>query len=303
MVANAVGPDVFSAAENSTNVRPRNKLDEALYQGAWPLRALAQVNTKLAAMAAARAFFTTYRAPLRAEEVALLSQAERLSIRFGKQTLPAWSYGEGPTVLLSHGWSGRGAQLAPLAAALATAGFRAVTFDHPAHGESEGKRTNVVEMAHALAEVDAALHGVHAIVAHSLGALAVTRAMSRTVTPKRVVFIAPPTAPLWPERFAAKLGLDAQVAAATRTAIERSSGIQVASLDPRTVASDMKAPLLVVHDRGDREVPFAEGESLVEVWPNAELLATEGLGHHKILRSPEVGEAVLRFLKPLQRGR
>ena len=52
-------------------------------------------------------------------------------------------------------------------------------------------------------------------------------------------------------------------------------------------------PALVVHDRGDREVPFEHGETLARSWPGARLMVTEGLGHRRILRDPEVVRAVV----------
>jgi pimeloyl-ACP methyl ester carboxylesterase len=47
-------------------------------------------------------------------------------------------------------------------------------------------------------------------------------------------------------------------------------------------------PTMVVHDRLDKEVPYDEGAKLGTTWPSAELVTTEGLGHQRILRDPEV---------------
>ena len=59
------------------------------------------------------------------------------------------------------------------------------------------------------------------------------------------------------------------------------------------MAPRMTAPLLVLHDAGDREMPFAEGAELAARWPGAALRRTEGLGHLRILRDPGcVGGAV-----------
>lgn len=55
-------------------------------------------------------------------------------------------------------------------------------------------------------------------------------------------------------------------------------------------------PTLVVHDRGDREAPFATAERLVATWPDVRLVATEGLGHNRILRAPATVEAAVGHL-------
>jgi len=298
-------------ANNSTNVRNHASPFEAkLYASAWPLRALLAVSPKLAARAAAKAFFTTFRPPIRPDEAALIAAFEPLSVPFGRARLPAWSYGSGPLVLLSHGWSGRGAQLAPFAAALATAGFRAVIFDHPAHGDAIGTRTTLPEMRDALVAVDAWLGGAKAIVAHSMGTILTTlgHALPRAsaaspLSPERIVYIAPPVEPAsWPRGFARKLGLGEAIDLPMQRATERLAGVTLDSLDPRPVAKTLSTPLLIVHDRADREVPFAAGEALAQMWRGSELVETEGLGHIRVLRDGAVGERILAFLAPLATG-
>jgi pimeloyl-ACP methyl ester carboxylesterase len=58
----------------------------------------------------------------------------------------------------------------------------------------------------------------------------------------------------------------------------------------------MDVPLLVVHDEGDREVPYSEGRRLAECWPDARLMTTNGLGHHRMLRDSEVVTATVEFV-------
>ncbi len=53
---------------------------------------------------------------------------------------------------------------------------------------------------------------------------------------------------------------------------------------------------LVVHDVGDRIVPFSDGESIAHAAPAGTLVSTHGLGHHRILRAPEVLGAVVPFV-------
>jgi pimeloyl-ACP methyl ester carboxylesterase len=62
------------------------------------------------------------------------------------------------------------------------------------------------------------------------------------------------------------------------------------------LAPSMKTPLLVVHDRDDKEVPARVGRSIAEAWPNAALVLTEGLGHQRILRDETVNHFAVRFI-------
>ncbi|MPZ89165.1 MAG: hypothetical protein GEU81_14075 [Nitriliruptorales bacterium] len=55
--------------------------------------------------------------------------------------------------------------------------------------------------------------------------------------------------------------------------------------------------MLLIHDRGDAEVGHEEVARLAEIWPAATLLATEGLGHHRILRHADTVAQALVFLR------
>ena len=83
-----------------------------------------------------------------------------------------------------------------------------------------------------------------------------------------------------------------------RELFERHYGAQVWK---RTSASEnvsgLTTPVLVIHDRHDREVPWEEGSLIARIWPGAQLLTTETLGHRRILRNREVVDQAVDFLK------
>jgi predicted alpha/beta hydrolase family esterase len=54
-------------------------------------------------------------------------------------------------------------------------------------------------------------------------------------------------------------------------------------------------PVFVVHDHDDREVPFGHAEALSAAW-GGEVLATDRLGHTRILEAPEVVRAAVGFV-------
>jgi pimeloyl-ACP methyl ester carboxylesterase len=60
----------------------------------------------------------------------------------------------------------------------------------------------------------------------------------------------------------------------------------------------VRPPLLVVHDRDDRRLPWAESVALVDMWPGARLTTTAGLGHSRVLGDPAVHEAIVGFVSP-----
>ena len=53
---------------------------------------------------------------------------------------------------------------------------------------------------------------------------------------------------------------------------------------------------LVIHDSDDRFIPHGEGVELADAWPSGRLITTTGLGHHRILRDPEVIDSAVAFI-------
>jgi pimeloyl-ACP methyl ester carboxylesterase len=221
----------------------------------------------------------------------------RDTTRSAPTRLAAWSWGEGPAVLLVHGWSGHAGQMAGFVAPLVGAGFRVVAFDQPAHGLSAGPRTNSLRMRDAVRAVGQQVGALHALVGHSLGATAAVLAMAQDLWAERLVLVAPPAeAPLFARAFSRALGLSAARAEAVVRRAERMAGIDFASIDLRRIAPRMRTPLLVIHDANDGQVPFAHGQEIAQAWPEARLMTTRGLGHARLLRAPEVVGAAVDFV-------
>src|SRR5205085_10359235 len=113
----------------------------------------------------------------------------------------------------------------------------------------------------------------------------------------RAVFIAPPVQVPWFARaFAARLGLSPERAEGMLRKLETTIG-ETRAFDLLRLAPQQRAPLLVLHDRADREVPFAHGEALAAAWPGARLQPLANLGHRRMLREPRVLEEIVDFLR------
>ena len=221
---------------------------------------------------------------------ALPPAATRLDVQSRYGRLAVWSWGSGPAVYLVHGWGGRAEQLGAFVAPLVAHGIRATAVDGPAHGASAGRRSSGVEIGRALADVVAQLGPARGVIAHSLGAAAVTFALREGLHVERLVFIGAPADPFtWVERFGRRLGLSRAVMAEMRRLSEKRIQARWEDLPlvPLRGLSE-PPPLLAVHDREDREVPFTDGAAIAAAWPGARLLETSGLGHRRVLRDPAV---------------
>jgi hypothetical protein len=63
----------------------------------------------------------------------------------------------------------------------------------------------------------------------------------------------------------------------------------------------VQAPVLVVHDPEDKEVPFAHGAAIAHAAPNGALMEKKGVGHQRILKDADVVRATVEFLKSPER--
>jgi pimeloyl-ACP methyl ester carboxylesterase len=206
----------------------------------------------------------------------------------------------GPVALLVHGWGGQARQLLPLAEALAQQGLRPALVDMPAHGASDGSTSSLPQFARAIDYVVGRLQQrgerVGVLAAHSLGANAAAYAASRGLPIDRLVLLAPPASPRgYTHYFAQVFGLSEGTRAAMQQRIEARQGVLMPQFEPRSVAPRIRVPTLVVHDRGDRVNAFADGEAYVRAIEGAQLLATEGLGHRRMLKEAEVIARVVAF--------
>jgi pimeloyl-ACP methyl ester carboxylesterase len=295
--------------QNSTTVRSRNavRLAKAALHTAYI------VSEDLGASFAERLFTSPrrYRRPDREHQVLATAhpgsaQVTLRSPRWQGKTVsvPTWRWGHGQaTVLLVHGWEGRGTQLCAFVEPLVRAGLTVVAFDAPGHGDAVDHRLYVTDVADTIADVAASITAstdtpLHGIVAHSFGAAGVLIAAARSgLTAPRNVLIAPNV--ILDDavaKFARLVGLDETDQTALEQRLAQHTGLSLDALRLDRLVADRDDRLLVVHDRDDREVGFHHGERLAALWPHAQLVATEGLGHRRILRDAAVIEQVVDAL-------
>ena len=251
----------------------------------------------LTAAAAERLFFTTRRTEPRPGERDILQSATSSRIA-GMQ---AWTWGQGPVVLLVHGWNGRATQLGGFVKPLVGRGYRVVAFDAFGHGQSPGRRLSLPELAVCIRQVADELGEVYGVIAHSLGGAATTLALSEGLRIERAVFISPPANPRrFLETFGI-LGITDAVLNRVKQRVERRLAMPMEDMQADVIARSLRTPVLIIHDRDDKEVPVQVGRSIAEAWPGAELLITEGLGHQRILRADAITHVAVGFIDAAKR--
>ena len=273
------------------------------------LRLLFRLSGVVAPALSARLASYLWFRPLRrrppALEQALLAPAQYTPVNHAGKRIAVYHWGQGPTVMLVHGWSGRGTQLGGLVEPLVAAGYRVVAFDAPAHGRSDGRDTTLPEVSEAILRVASDFSPVHAVIAHSFGVPCVLFALQQQAFARRVVaFSTPATLEGLVAKFSGMLALSPRTVQILRDLLARRFGEDMwTRFAAQNMARSVGLPALIIHDRDDRDIPWQEGEAVARAWPQARFLRTEGLGHRRILRDPEVIDRVVRFLGQEGHGR
>ena len=188
------------------------------------------------------------------------------TVRVGERRLATWTWGAGPRILLVHGWGGRGGQMGAFVEPLVAEGFSVTAFDLPAHGRSEGRTATIPEMATALAGVLDAMGPVEGIVAHSGGGAVSAWAIRRALLggfvdlPRAIALVAPAARfRAYFERFMDACGLSTRARSRLERRLEARVGAPPEVFDLTRFAQDLPLAALVVHDRDDAEIPWADG--------------------------------------------
>lgn len=283
-------------------------MDAGISAAGAAVRAAGALSPSLGALVALPLFAHVARPrPVHPDDAATMFRARRSTVRIpgltGRGTevvVYEWGAGE-EVVVLGHGWNGRASQFATLVRELVADGFRVVAFDAPAHGASPGRGTYLVDWVDVFAALQERHGPLRAAVGHSFGGLAALVAVSEGLEVDRVVTIAAPAdADMLLAQFQSMLGYGDPVAATMRRLFAARYFPGVA--DPFERLSPLRHPLpsqvgvLVVHDEGDRAVPFAEAGRIVTAHPHARQVVTRGQGHNRVLVADPVLDAVLDFL-------
>ncbi|MFZ6004314.1 MAG: alpha/beta fold hydrolase [Actinomycetota bacterium] len=217
--------------------------------------------------------------------------------------LAAWRLGDGPAVLLVHGWQDDSSLWSPLIDELARRGRSLVAFDLPAHGVSGGDWGLGSEGTNGVLAVAGELGPIDAVVAHSFGAACAALAMTEGLAVERAALVGTPLLAggnRWLRR-AEQLGVPREVAEAAKRIYDDKQGPRRAGYSGRAVISALDADLLLVHSTDDERYPFSDAVEVAPLCRRAELFAVQGLTHRRSARAPEVVARIADFVTTNQR--
>ena len=264
----------------------------------WLFPKLEFVSTGLAGKLARKLFFTPLIYPIPKEEREMRNKAKKFGFETKGRLLMAYEWGEGPVVLLLHGWSGRGTQFHQFIKPLVDQGYKVVAFDAPGHGLSTGNYSDLVYFSESLMAITSHYYDVRSVIGHSMGGAATLYALKNGLHIHNAILIGTPSvAGDIIKNFQEIINGSEKMGKCITDYIQETYGEPFSYYSAQETAKYARIPIMVVHDENDREVSVRDAKLLMNEIKDGALLITKGLGHTKILKDKKVIEKCISFIQ------
>jgi pimeloyl-ACP methyl ester carboxylesterase len=246
-----------------------------------------------------RLWFTTHRFRRPAIENSAAELADRSTLDINGVNVTVWSWGQGKPVLFMHGWSGRGTQAVHFLQPLIDCGYRVISYDSPAHGETPGRQTSMLEISDVVLALSDRYGPFHSTITHSFGGMILAYSIAPGLNTASAVCICPPASiESILHNFQQALTLPDKVMTAMTELLYANYGDDLERrVSTLKNVQTLSIPALIIHDENDLDVPWEDGKAVADAWQGAEFMRTKGLGHRRILRDPAVIAATIEFIR------
>lgn len=249
-------------------------------------------------------FSTPQTKKVRQREVVVLKGALHKKLKIVNHDIQVYEWGKGDQIAyLLHGWEGNGGSMGAFVSPLSQLGYKVVTFDGPAHGKSSGKTANMMLFAKVFNGLSEEYGPADIIIAHSFGTgVALLSAVEYNIRPKAIALLSGTNKieDIFVE-FSRLMNLNEQQEADLFEYIKGYYGIDAKKMIMNNYAKESGIEkALLIHDRGDKVIPYSNTEALAENWSAAKIFPVENTGHYKMLWAPAVINATINFFKEVE---
>ena len=269
------------------------------------LNVISHIRNDWAARIISNMWFTVFKGKVKPWTTRFWQQADDcVTLKLNNTSIPVYLWGEGPLVVMMHGWSGSGSQFRKLIPGLVKAGYRVAAFDAPAHGSNPGKQSHLLEFCDSLIAIQQQLGSIDTVIAHSFGGMAAIVASQRGLTPKQMILFGPHLdAHEMHQTYSDLLNLRPKLSIRFREIIEQRM-LDILRVDdvwqfltPKNLLAPIKSKGLLIYDLNDEEISQEQFKAVGQYWQDCETIETQGLGHHRILKDRAVIGDVLAYME------
>lgn len=244
-------------------------------------------------------FFTPIRFNTPKLEFEISNKSLSKTIKFKNNRIKIYEWGNSKkAVLLVHGWSGRATQVAHLNEPLIEAGYKVYSFDAPAHGNSNGRHTHMLEFADLIFEIKKIHPEIESVIGHSIGGAACIYALTQGLNAKKCIIIGSPVSTHWVlNSFCKQINVSIKVENLMKNHLEYKFQKQFDDISIDSMVKKINTKGMIIHCENDLDAPVKHAKYIHKNWKNSTLVLTQNLGHRKILKNKEVSESIIDFLK------
>jgi len=253
----------------------------------------------LTARLASVLFFTPIRFKAPKRELEFSRNAKTKTIKFKNNKVQVYEWGKAKkAILLVHGWAGRATQVAHLATPLMESGYKVYSFDAPAHGNSNGRHTHVMEFSDLIFRIKELHPEIESIIGHSMGGAACVYAITKGFVTEKCVIIGAPSSTKWIlKAFCETMNVSSKVGDLIKDRLEAKFQKQFDDLSISNMVKSIDTDGLIIHCEDDVDAPVESAHQIHENWKNSKLVLTNKLGHRRILKNKDVSQTIIDFLK------
>ncbi|WP_138434773.1 alpha/beta hydrolase [Winogradskyella algicola] len=189
--------------------------------------------------------------------------------------------GNGPTILLAHGWESNASRWSYILNDLKAQEYNIIALDAPAHGKSSGRQFNAVLYADCISVV-AKKFEPEVILGHSVGGMATIFSLHNYHLPfvnKIVSLGAPAHFSGVFSRYKSMMGYNRRISKGLDNIVYERFGKPVDYFSAANFTKTIEAEGLIIHDKKDKIIPFEDALLFANRYKNSELIETEGFGH------------------------
>lgn len=226
-----------------------------------------------------------------------LNTAQKETLTYTNLNIATYTWrGNGPTVLLLHGWESNAARWKKKIKTLLEEGYSVVALDAPAHGKSGSDTFNVILYAE-FVNIVAIKYQPKIIIGHSVGAMASVFFIYKyqmTIVDKLVLLGSPSNFEDVFKRYVIMMGYNKAIEKQLDTIIYNRFGEYPSYFSVARFVKTISQKGLLIHDTEDKIIPYTDAELINKNYTNAELITTSGFGHP--LKDKSITDHIMKFI-------
>ena len=246
------------------------------------LNASSYLSSRYASKKAIHLFSKPRKGRYNEEQNSIIATAIKTQLKCDNLDISVYNWkGNGPTVLLAHGWESNASRWNYILEDLQALDYNIIALDAPAHGNSGGKFFNAVLYSDFISVVTKSFEP-EVIIGHSVGGMASIFCLYNYRLPsisKLISLGAPAHFEGVFSRYKSMMGYNKRISKGLENLVLERFGKSTDYFSAANFTKGFKIKGLIIHDKKDKIIPYEDALLFSNKFKNSELISTTGFGH------------------------